>query len=352
MRLLKLKNFILIILILISGTMLLLVSTTVIFISQKHNSQKDIQFVLNEAISTDVTNRMAKTYGDLRFGYDANSISAITIQKKDTASVPRDISKFPVDQRVQKAIQSYLLPKDPIKVKSLDSLFQVLLMQHNIVSQTAIRYTNNLAKTISDSKPNSNLYSSKYALEEIILGMQDEITIQGYAKVSSIHIFQRGKKIFLISTALILLLTGLLVIAAYHQRRKFTIPTTGLYKIARQLQFDMDKPTLFYKDNAVGMAPQSARLLKLFLEAPEFYLEYDNLEILLWGNINLLKNRREQAVNRLRESLGKIPSLHLINERGVGYRLYIGSKPEPDKTESFVNDSVEIVQKSTVDFSK
>ncbi len=324
----KIKNFTLTLVILFSAIVLLLVTSVAIYKSQSIHTAKEISLILENALANDMSNRMVNPMAQ-----------------------DMTMSENAAEQYFHKRMQTHLLHKNPIHVSSLDSLFQQYLREKQIIAETAIRYIYELdqIQDTLDSKPNSTLYTNAYALPPILLGTKNEIIIQGHAKIATRCILHRGKKLFIIFGTLISLLAALLMYAAYRQMKQHHVPSTGLYKIDRHLTLNIDTLELQYKHQSVTLTPQSAQILKLFLEAPDHYLEYEELETLQWGNNHEITRRREQAIARLRTSLEEISVMHLISVWGSGNKLVIGSKWEAKRMEKF---SFPYFKRKTVSFIK
>lgn len=246
----------------------------------------------------------------------------MTINHKDSVN----FNNLSIDTRLQKLLQTYILQKNPPNAYRLDSLFQVTLSKERIGAETAIRYINNKTQAVVDSRPNAKLYTSTYALEDINLGVQEEVTIQAFVKIPPQYIIQRGKWVFLIATLSIACVTILLLIAVSVQQKAQTVidPATGFCELSKRYRFDRENAVLYDMENPVGMSHQSARLLQLFINSPNYYLDHEFMEVTLWGSTQLQSNRREQAIARLRKSLEKKPALHIINAWGNGYQLVVG----------------------------
>lgn len=340
MRPLFFSNNSLIKLILVVGSILFFTAGALIYVSEKSILDKEAKLRLDQAIAIDVSKRLKEANDNIVFGYYTNDIFTNSFIENDSSIILPDENQYkksPVNTRLQLVMQSYLLDKNPINICILDSIYQSDLIQNSIRANVALRYINNITNGVTDSKPNSKLYISSYALDEISLGLQSEITIQGFVKLSPLTIISKAKRQFAIVYSILLLLTGILMYIVSRRKIGYIVPTTGEYNITKDISFDMDKLSLRYKDENIALTPQSAKILKLLLISPDYFIGYEELGNTMWGNLEKARDRRDKAINRLRESLESIPNLHIACIWTNGYQLIIGSKQDAEKAEKATN---------------
>lgn len=328
--------------ILICSMILLIVSGSLIYRNENRVLRKESKLYLDRALSVDMSNRLKETDSDLIYAHTFdNSSDSTYIRNNDSITFPENIasSQLSINSKFQNVIQSFLLHKNPININTLDSLFLSILGINNISAQTMLRYIDNTTKQIYESELGSKISTPIYAFDNIYLGLQNEITIQGFVKLSPLCVISKAKRQFTIVYSTLFLLAGILIFIVSRRKIGYIVPSTGEYNITKDISFDMDKLSLRHRDENIALTPQSAKIFKLLLESPDYFIGYEELGHAMWGNLEKARDRRDKAINRLRESLEPIPNLHIACVWTSGYQLIIGSKQDVEKAETSASRS-------------
>jgi len=300
----------------------------------------EIENTLQHIIVIDMNNRLQETNEVFSYVYDpeARRDGTKAFLGKDQKSVDKEKinKKLSAQQKNLNFLQTYLLTKNPIKVLALDSLFQSEIRKESSKIETNIIYKESINNTsqIKDENFSSSFLTIK--IPEIFQGVNDEISIQAYAKLPLELFFTKSKNNFLLTIIIWLVSMGILTPIFLHRRKiaqQASIldtrikaitqtPSSEWYKITEYLIFNPEKSTLIYYDKDVPIAKQASQFLKIFLDAPEYYLKTEDLVKKLWGDLHE-DTRLPQAINRFRAAIKPIPEISLKNIRGQGYQLII-----------------------------
>lgn len=274
----------------------------------------------------------------------------------DSKSSPNEISRT---EKEEWSDQDFLFYKDSTRTL-LDSLFRVILLEHKIQGNTALRciWENRVIETSS----NKAFYEEAFPLEQIVYRRDESsngmIRLQPFVKFSLGTVWRYNYLVWKI-LALGLLLIGT-VIAVYRfwykKMRKMAeqklqrkqqlqellekekhlpvfIPLTQsktIYwmKLGEDLFFDEMHGDLCYKNNvSIRLTENSLRLFLLFIQVEEHKLTFEKIcvEVLARSvKYGLSKTDRDavsSSIRHLRKHLEQIPAVQIEAIRGVGYQM-------------------------------
>lgn len=317
---------------------------------QKTNDilQKEIDPIFIKTISLDRDKRIKEANLFYSYTYQPNSETEyLKIEQEDKITCINNtdsLKSISIESKQNNVLHSILLRKNPIDVRVLDSLFQQELKKEHIISKTLIQYTDKINNRIYRNDNDTILINYTFATKLITLGIQKEITLQAFVKVSPLCIFHKLKGHFcILSLVWFITLLVLFIIIRYIWKdlsKSFSLPdeydlenllddrlvmqvSNDEIRIAPNLYFDSKRSVIIYDIIEVKLQEQSAQLFKLFLESPEYYMSYEEIVAARWGKLADSSSRLTQAIKRLRKLLAPIPVLTIKNVRNRGYQLII-----------------------------
>lgn len=315
----------------------------VIFFQEKKEILNDIEKIFQEALALDMNNRVKETKAPFFFGPSEINPSEnyeITVEDSVVAINKGEENKsLLIDEKIFFAMQTILHMENPIKVEELDSLFRLSLYNNGLRSQTAIKLTDNQKKQVQQSAEKL-VGQYTFSTKERNLGIHDEITIQGFVRMSAFDIFLKAKLSLLVWGVVCLVVIMFVLFFIKNRRKKVSkateympidtvkpdkmdeiqpIKKSHLIRISENILFDSERGRISYHDSQVlELTEQPTLLFIAFLEAPDNFLSHEKVEKLIGGGG---KDRRAQSIKRLRETLKPIPELSIENLWGAGYHL-------------------------------
>ncbi|MDR3269624.1 MAG: hypothetical protein LBT83_11245 [Tannerella sp.] len=236
-------------------------------------------------------------------------------------------------EKINDAKQTGLLKQNPVHVSLLDSLFRTELEKAGIVAPTEVSYTNNLTHiTLSsapvDSHSGISFFATAYPTEKRTLGISEEITLQGFVKITPMTVFRCAPPTF------ILLLgggiVGMLVYVLIFRKRKTSVLPEATESVedvpavsATPFQLDAIEQTLIYQGSRVPLTSDMFRILNYLWSCENHHAFYKDLSLFLYGDkvdMGTGKKRIVQAVKTLRCRIKNIPVI-IENVAQKGYRI-------------------------------
>lgn len=299
---------------------------------------KEANSVIKEVLDLDLEARLAETNMNVRSQKSpADTTSAITIETDDGIKhIAKNSSVNELDnaRRNKNALQWVLMKKNPINVAKLDTMFHRKLHEKSGLDiPTAVQYTDNTMKKTYYSNVDIPSYKNYTALGTIHAGINNEITIQAFVRISPFAFIR--KSIFPVSVVSILW-TGLIIIAIYYYFRKpkekivkelVTDPSlrTEIH-VLDNLCLHVDMNCFVYNEKTIEMTFYITRFLKFLFDMPNYYATYDEIKAGVFKDeIVDGKGRLEQFAKYVRDKIQpEIPCFKLVTVRGKGYKIEIG----------------------------
>lgn len=300
-----------------------------------------IKEALVKAIDIDKDIRFKRLNAPLWIGSipeDNSEYTTLEHDKKPTVRIKRSntIKNMGQTEKLNHVLQTYLHSENPVKVISIDSIFNQELQKRQLTTQTAIRYIDNINGKSVISCNDSAFLKSANATDTLTYGILKEVSFQGYARVPASFIVNRGKSQFL-GISLIWLTSFLLlawwgfatakpknIVDIQIPNSEIDEPSNSHLQISEELILDTKLCLLIKKERKIRLTGQSVQILELLLNSPDCYLKYDELILKLWGKVESKgQERLIQSIKRLRESLKWCPEITIENIRKEGYRLLV-----------------------------
>lgn len=311
--------------------------------------QKEVIGVFYRSLSLDMNKRLEEANVFYSFTIDPAVSKDSVVVNKERGLVNQKstnvIQNLSVENRQEMAVQSLLFIKNPMKVNSLDSLFQDELKKDDILAKTGVLYVDKVRNIEHVSSNFASVSVHAYSTGKIELGVQKEILVQAFIEIYPYCILMKHKgPFFILLCVWVAVMLALFGTMYYNKNRIFNLETNShedkvsesadnpkdvselpasMIRITQDVILDTDHCAISFAGMRYDMTDQSVLLLKLLFYSPDYYKSYEDIVEALWGKLADPTNRLTQSVKRLRESIAKIPVLKVENVRGKGYRLII-----------------------------
>ena len=298
---------------------------------------KDAGIVLEDVIDIDRELRFKETNMPFYFSFSPKDTSKyVTMEREGHPTVYLEkedsIRKLPNTVLQNIVLQSVLLHENPIKISRLDSLFHQKLQEKGIQARTAMQYTDNTTGQTHYSIPDSSSYKSFFAFPKINTGIQSEITLEAFVKLSPLAIVGKSFSPIVGIILIWLVLMGMLAYVAFHKPKERIMEVVVTEPFGRtridvreDLCFDMDMGCFLYKEEEIKLTTHQAKFFGILFDDTTYFATYDNLIAGIYNKVeNGGKSRLEQLANRIRcNVLVQIPGMELETVSGRGYRLRV-----------------------------
>ncbi len=283
--------------------------------------------VFAEVVDKDRDFRLKTCGQEIHYTYQPNDTSSYIVYEKgnDPPIIQEktdSIRKLSYSEKLNNVIQIYLYQINPIDVNLLDSMFNILLLEKNIQANTAVKYFDNLNKQVYNSVSDTLMLQDLVFLDEIRLGFQNELTLQGYIKFPFSSIMR--KPLFQIS-GITLIWLMLMAGSLYLIFRKEKNAIRKHIQVLENIYLDTDRNCLCYYEREIELTDMYTKLLGKLLSSPDYFVSNEELIRVLYGKIeNGGRERLVQLIKRIREDIIQtVPEMELKNIRSKGYQLII-----------------------------
>jgi len=236
------------------------------------------------------------------------------------------------ENKASDAIKTSVKKEIPEDVNLLNNIFRDELKDRGISAQTAVIYTdkNSVAQK---SRPDNAFFESSRLKVEVMTGVADEISVQGFVRLTPLVIFLQYPWEWAL-LALGLIIAVLICIFGFIRFRE-TKPIPPAEKIKLEPDPLQEKIVLNCTTNVLicdgkelELPVQMCMCLKLLGEASGYYLGYQEFSKAMYGEkLDKMNYRLHQLVTRMRHNiLNQTPNLEILNVRGKGYRLKINDR--------------------------
>lgn len=239
-------------------------------------------------------------------------------------------------------IAGIVLDERPLVPDVMNTIWQRLLVERQIVGQTGVRISVTDLEEHTTSKSSTSL-ASLAACDSLLscyIGYRCEVEVTGFIKYAWLRNITFMDGLFF---SLPLFITALLCFVRFVFKDKLStclikeVPVfiekeisviaidkceSRIYQVGEGAYFDFGKSLLKTDKGEAHLYPQSKLLLLAFLEAKDYCLSLDEIMHLLWPKGDGTLDKIHQAITRLRGSLIKVSQITLINENCT-YQLKI-----------------------------
>ena len=157
--------------------------------------ERKLNSIFREAINQDMIIRRDISINYFKMGgrttQDPNLPVTVTTKEGTRTIHRRGVDTLSIEQRTINVFQSVLRHKNPINPSVIDSLFQKILLDEEIRANTAVVYWDNVAGKRDWFGSNDTVSLSKVLDKPLTLGVEDEVSLQAYAKISPITILNQ-----------------------------------------------------------------------------------------------------------------------------------------------------------------
>jgi hypothetical protein len=287
-----------------------------------------------EVVNKDRDFRLKETNMSVYFSFlPEDTASQITIEREGHPAIHKELTdsvKQLSDATIQnRMIQTVLLYENPIHVNTLDSLFRTELRKKNIGMQTSIQYTDNTTNKTYYS--NSGSLPQKYfnLLPEAVAGIDGEITLRAFVKLSPFGIVRHAASIIGGITFIWLILMSVITYFTLRKEKEAAViemPQRHREQLTDNLYLEADRNCLIYNQKEIGLTGLYAQFLSVLFNSPDYFAGYEELTKELYGEIGIEagKERLSQLAKRIRtEIFTLVPEIELKNVPRKGYIVII-----------------------------
>jgi len=269
------------------------------------------------------------------------------------------------DPRLRILHSAYLV-EHPLVVDSLYGKWQQHLEQQKMFTAFALQFflSDKDGNTTSCVFPNDLLLEDYIACFDITIGYRCEVELKGFCSFSFFDLVGTRGIIYAFIYWLLIITSIIVLFFLSKKHKNILIPTSAhVYQLDQNIIFDADLKKLIVGKEEILMKPQISVLLRHFLEAPEFILKDEEINVdmisqvtvddfvqieitldqefqlklnqaimklkdeeiqeIFWSNKSNNESRLHNAISRLRGVFENIPSIEVQRYEKVGYQLYI-----------------------------
>jgi DNA-binding winged helix-turn-helix (wHTH) protein len=291
----------------------------------------------SEAVNKDRDFRLEETNMPIYFSYfPEDTANQITIERegypiiyKEKTDSVRQLSNVVMQNH---AVQTVLLYENPINVNMLDSLFRTELQKKKIKAQTVIQHTNNTTNKTYYSHRDSLPKKGFDRLPEVIAGVDGEITLRAFVKLSPASIVRNTASAMGGVTFAWIILMSVFIYLALKKEKVAAVteqPERNRVQFADNLYLEADRNCLIYKQKEIKLTGQYTQFLSVLFNCPDHFAGYEELIRELYGEIGneAGKERLSQLAKRIRTDVfTSIPEVELKNVPRKGYKVILAEK--------------------------
>lgn len=304
---------------------------------------KQVEWAFQQSVDKDFHERIPDDEVDIRIGSSNTQSNQVSISQNDTITYHEKTGKeeeLSVIEKTSNALHSYLYYDNPVNVTKLDSLFHSQLIENNIKAQTAVVYTDNPRQQTYKSREDAGFYKSAYITEAITSGVAQEVTVQGFAKVSFLTALSRSRSFIPLTIAGLALSAFFFYLASHKKKKVNYIPVADLQEalqddtiqihLVGDLYYDRHvKCFRLNNENIYNFETTPAKVFESLLKGHGSFVSHKDLIDLCWddpASFQAKKKRLNQLILRLNHDLERVSCVNIQNVRGKGYRLIIENK--------------------------
>lgn len=304
-----------------------LIWVIVIYHSNKIDIESKLEPSLRVAIDRDLNTRFTKSGIPYSTSNTSTRINKGLISKdgkgeKSYSYRETNILRYTntVDELIKQSCLNTFLPICP---DTLNKYFNNELQLKNINATTAIKITDLIKKQSKTTQDTTLLYNSYDYIFSYLLGIEDELRLDAHIQYTLISILLYKGIIWLpLFICLCTLVTYIYLTRKLRQLKKeykIVKLDENIYRLGESI-FNK-KEGILYKDNKPNkIRKQEAMLLIAFLEAPNYFLSINDINIVIWESEKIETVKRIYTlVSDLRGDVA--PDLDIIKDSNKGYHL-------------------------------
>jgi hypothetical protein len=261
-------------------------------------------------------------------------------QKEQTVHKKTDTFQLlSVNEKITVIKQSYLLGQNPIKVSVLDSFFRAELEKRNIAAPITVSCSNNLTKEIICFPIDPDAFRKRSGISRCLMirrttGLHDEITLQGFVRVSPATVFRNVPRSFIFLFIGLCAVTGLLISAILCRKKKrsasLSVPETP--EIPPVIDAGPPEPpfslnpidqTFSCQGKTIRLTRDMFLLFEAIWNSEQHFASYEDLCKILYPKMDMRtgKHRLFQLLCELRKTLDWQDAVIIENVSRKGYRI-------------------------------
>lgn len=363
-------------------SLLVVLGIAISFTQAKEHFDENVRRLFIEAIVMEKEKKVKESNLFIAFGAsDEKETGYVTVENekgKMYLNKPSFIGDYTIAEKNERAAQTYFRLKNPIRPAVLDSFFRIELAKNGLSTSTAVQYKDRVKGAILYSTSDTTSLKSAYATKEILTGIENEISLQGYVFVSWWEVLGKSKgRVWGLIISWILVIVFSSVSLLVYRKKEKSVPTPGLILVSEpdsvpapdpipftpeariltlaeispqehviiqltpDLYWDIKSSKLIHNgQDEVPLTLQFSQLMTLFFSKTDYYVSRDELLEFLGGkDSGGVKDRLDQAIRRFRKALESVPEIRIENDRGKGYVMTIISSSFLPETDTAIDDN-------------
>lgn len=346
--------------------------------------QNDISQMLQKAITLEKDKKVIDSKLLVLSSYSEEDTSRyIQVENKEKqyrVEKSSETKEYTITEKQERMLQTVFRTENPIQPVVLDSVFYVLLSPNIHPVRTAVRYKDNITGIVSCSISDTACLKSAFHTKEILTGIENEISLQGYVFVSWWEVLGKSKgRVWglIISWILVIVFSSVSLLVYRKKVKSVSIPEPILtpepvltpepasvpipfspeariltlaelpshkqviVQLTPELYWIVDSSSLMHNNVVVPLSPQLTQIFLLFLDDSEHFVLHETIMTALWGNKEYAngKDKLDKAIARFRKALESVPEIQIENDRGKGYVMTITSSSFLPEADTAIDDN-------------
>lgn len=218
------------------------------------------------------------------------------------------------------------LSKHPLVVDSLYEKWQLHLKQQSLSGTFALQLlVSDKDENITESVyPDSFLHENCIPEFDITAGYCCEVEVKGFFYFSFFTLVGVRGFVYGFIYWLCAVIINIVIFFRKRWQKNIVVPTSvHIYQMDQDIMFDADLRKLIFGKEEIQILPQTAILLKHFLEAPDYILKDKEIKKIFWSDKSNNDPRLHNAISRLRRVFENVPSIEIQRYENIGYQLQI-----------------------------
>ena len=233
--------------------------------------------------------------------------------------------KDSIDEQIaHQLVDQYIFAQfAPIVPNDFNSIFKEELKQKGITDKTGIIYRHNGIPQYSDNDSISP--SSALRTHIKMLDIKNTISVQGWVDYSWKTLLKHtdAKNLWI---TLICYIASLVVVLFKKKRRRILekLMSKGRnleYCEVGKIKLDLKRKFLYIDGVECPITNMDFDLLRMFLEAPDYYLSREDIKEAFWPKDNSVDDKINSHITLLRNKIKSLEGYSIKTIRGKGYRL-------------------------------